>query len=214
MIAFIIFGTRGVTSTKDKGQFHCPQCGGGSPFKHKSVRRFFTLYFIPLIPLDNLGEYVECGSCQGTYHKDILGYNPANEGRQVQALFMVAMKQVMIAMLLADGVIDDSEVKELQATFEDLAGVPVTEEDLREEIAVIQNEGSSAIELVRAVAQGLNDQGKEMVITAAYQIAAADGRIDPSEMALIEQIAKEIEISGAHLKGILSELAAPAITHQ
>jgi hypothetical protein len=42
-----------------------------------------------------------------------------------------AMKQVMIAGLLADGVVDDQQVEELKATFEDLAGVAVTEQDLR-----------------------------------------------------------------------------------
>lgn len=214
MLAFIIFGTRGVTSTREQGNFHCPQCGPSSPFKHKSVRRFFTLYFIPVIPMDKLGEYVECGRCQGTYHVDILSYSPENDGEHVQALFMVAMKQVMIAMLLADGVIDDDEVNELKVMFEDLAGVAVTEQDLREEIAVIQQQGSNAIEMVQSIAPGLNDKGKEMVITAAYQIAIADGRVDPAEQALIEEVAEAMEISQAHLKGIMSELAAPAISQQ
>lgn len=214
MIAFIIFGTRGVTTTKEKGDFHCPQCGPGSSFKHKNVRRFFTLYFIPVIPLDKLGEYVECGQCKGTFHADILGYSPESDGTQVQALFMVAMKQVMIAMLLADGVIDDDEVKELQVTFEDLSGETISEQELREEIDLIQRTGSSAIELVQAIAPGLNDQGKEMVITAAYQIAIADGNFDPSEQMLIDAIAGAMEISATHLKGIMSDLTAPRIASE
>lgn len=211
MVAFIIFGTRGVTWTKERGQFFCPQCNGECDFRHKSVRRFFTLYFIPIIPLDLLGEYVECERCQGTYNIDILQYDPAAADNQVEALFMVAMKQVMIAMLLADGVIDDNEVKELQATFEDLSGVPVTEQDLREEIAVIQAEGSGALELVSHLAPGLNAKGKEMVITAAYQIAVADGHFDDSESQLLEEIAAAMDVSSAHLRGILTELATPAI---
>jgi len=213
MVPFIIFGTRGVTFKKESGQFHCPSCGGGSDYVHKNVRRFFTLYFIPVIPLDSLGEYVECRACQGTYHVGILEYNPAASGVQVDALFMVAMKQVMIAMLLADGVIDDAEVKELKATFEDLAGVSVTEQDLREEIAAIQNEGSGAIELVQHLAAGLNDKGKEMVITAAYQIAAADGHVDPSEQQLLEEIGAALELSKAHFRGIMSELQTTGISN-
>ena len=214
MVAFIIFGTRGVTFTKQQGTFYCPRCGPNHPFKHKNVRRFFTLYFIPVIPLDQLGEYVECNTCQGTYNVEILDYHPEADGVQIEALFMVAMKQVMIAMLLADGVIDDDEVRELQATYEDLSGVPVTETDLREEIAVIQNEGSTAIEMVGSLASGLNDKGKEMVITAAYQIAIADGRVDPAEQQLIQDIAEAMELSPAHLRGIMVDLEAPAIGHQ
>lgn len=206
MISIIIFGTRGITSTKERGQFHCPQCRGDHPYVHKSVRRFFTLYFIPVIPLDRLGEYVECRQCQGTYHTDVLSYRPEDGAVQIQALFMVAMKQVMIAMLLADGVIDDEEIKELQATFEDLAGVEITEQDLREEIAVIQQEGSSAIEMISHLAPGLNDPGKEMVITAAYQIASADGNVDPCERQLIDELAVAMELSPAHLRGIMAGL--------
>ena len=211
MIAFIIFGTRGVTSTKQQGQFYCPQCNGSCDYRHKSVRRFFTLYFIPVIPLDQLGEYVECQRCQGTYHLEILNYDPAAQGNQVEALFMVAMKQVMIAMLLADGVIDDSEVEELRVTYEDLSGMAITEQDLREEIEVIQQRGSDAIEMITDLGPGLNDKGKEMVITAAYQIAAADGHVDESEIQLIHQIAEAMGISSAHLRGIMVDLEQPRI---
>ena len=52
----IIFGTRGVTFTPEKGEFFCPGCCAERSFARKSVRRFFTLYFIPLVPLDKLGE--------------------------------------------------------------------------------------------------------------------------------------------------------------
>lgn len=211
MVAFIIFGTRGITWTADRGQFHCPRCGAGCDYVHKTVRRFFTLYFIPCIPLDKLGEYVECGRCQGTYQVEVLNYNPAEGERQFEAMFMIAMKQVMIAMLLADGVIDDNEVIELQNIFEELAGVEVTEEDLREEIAVIQQQGSNAIELISRMSGGLNDNGKEKVIAAAYRIAVADGHFDDTEKALMKQLADAMDVTPAHFRGIISELAQPAI---
>ena len=97
----IIFGWRGVTFNKEQGQFHCPSCGPNIDFRHKTVRNFFTLYFIPVIPLNSLGEYVECQQCQGTFHHDILDYDPAEQGRTTEAIFMVAAKQLMISMLLA-----------------------------------------------------------------------------------------------------------------
>ena len=49
----IIFGTRGVTWNGESGEFVCPGCGGTTQqYTRKTIRRFFTLYFIPLIPLD------------------------------------------------------------------------------------------------------------------------------------------------------------------
>jgi hypothetical protein len=72
MLGLIIFGSRSVTGSMGTGSFDCPQCGTNAPYEHKRVRRFFTLYFIPLIPLRTLGEYVECGQCRGTYKPEVL----------------------------------------------------------------------------------------------------------------------------------------------
>lgn len=72
MLALIIFGTRGVRSTIKEGQFYCPQCVSDQSYKHKKVTQFFTLYFIPLIPLSNKGTYVECQSCKNTYIERVL----------------------------------------------------------------------------------------------------------------------------------------------
>ncbi len=48
----IIFGTRGITYSKGNGEFFCPTCADKKPYKHKRVRRFFDLYFVPIVPLD------------------------------------------------------------------------------------------------------------------------------------------------------------------
>ena len=73
MLAFIIFGTRGIRSTIKEGQFACPQCASQQPYKHKKVTQFFTLYFIPLIPLGKKGDYIECQKCRNTFVERVLG---------------------------------------------------------------------------------------------------------------------------------------------
>ena len=202
----IIFGTRGVTSTAEKGQFNCPQCSGATDYNLKRVRRFFTLYFIPVIPLDKMGEYVECGRCQGTYDPEILTYDPSVEGEKMEAFFFVACKQVMISMLLADGVIDDGEVKMLQSQFQEITGTHVPEEELREEIQYISDQGSSAPEMLGSMTGQLNDQGKETVIRAAYAIAAADGNVDQSEQAYLMEVGRSMGMTEAHLTGVISTI--------
>ena len=75
----IFFGTRGVTSTVKEGDFHCPQCNNSQKFRHRKVRKFFTLYFIPLIPLESAGEYVECRNCKGTFIPRVLEQGNQND---------------------------------------------------------------------------------------------------------------------------------------
>ena len=72
MVFFLIWGTKGITTTKGTGRFVCPVCAGDRSYIHKQVRRFFTLYFIPLIPLNIVGTYVECQTCRGAFQDSVL----------------------------------------------------------------------------------------------------------------------------------------------
>lgn len=204
MLFFIIFGTRGVTMSGERGDFHCPQCGANSGYTMKKVRRFFTLYFIPLIPLDLLGEYLECNTCQGNFKPEVRDYDPAQHEQQMQAVYMVAMKQAMICTLLADGVIDNAQVKAVQETFEEVSGVHVSEEDLREEIMGIQRQGEDALELVSSIGPELNDSGKEQVLICAHRVATANGNAADAELEYIYRLGKTMGMSQAHIQGAIS----------
>jgi hypothetical protein len=63
----IIFGARSMESVRSTGIFNCPRCGPSKPYQHKSVNRWFTLYFIPVIPMGSVGAYVQCAQCGATY---------------------------------------------------------------------------------------------------------------------------------------------------
>lgn len=71
MTLLLIFGTRGITYTKASGDFQCPSCGPAR-YRHRRIRNFFTLYFIPLIPLNMEREFVECAQCRQTFRLEIL----------------------------------------------------------------------------------------------------------------------------------------------
>ena len=76
MITLIIWGTKGVEGVKESGQFFCPSCNANVPYDHKRIRRFFTLYFIPLIPLGTLQEWIECKQCGGSFETEVLQMQP------------------------------------------------------------------------------------------------------------------------------------------
>ena len=46
----IIFGLRVFYRTIAQGTFHCRRCGGDRPYRHRVGRRWFTLFFLPVIP--------------------------------------------------------------------------------------------------------------------------------------------------------------------
>src|ERR1700738_4957036 len=60
VLMFLIWGWRSRSKVLSQGTFFCPHCGGDRQYAHKQARRWFTLFFLPVIPLKVLGEFVEC----------------------------------------------------------------------------------------------------------------------------------------------------------
>src|SRR5215510_3354248 len=110
----VIYGTRSVSSTAARGSFHCPRCAAPSPYRHQRVRRYFTLYFVPLIPMKRLGEYIECLRCAATFHTDVLAYDPKKARESVVAEYHRAIRRVMALTAGADGVVAPEEVERLR----------------------------------------------------------------------------------------------------
>ena len=202
----IIMGTRGVTYTKSRGDFHCPQCATQSPYRQKRVRRFFTLYFIPILPLNMLGEYVECPQCRGTFKTDVLNWDPDAAAAEFEAEFQRGLKRVMIEMLLADGVVEDDEVEMCRQIYNNIAGRSITPQELRAEITEAQQDGTAVTQYLQQIAPMLNDRGKELIVSGAFFVSAADGEFQEQEQQFMLEIAHAMGLSPAHLHGIISSL--------
>lgn len=203
----IIFGTRGVKSTMKEGQFLCPQCANNQNFKHKKVTRFFTLYFIPLIPLGKAGEFVECQTCKGTFVPRVLDYSPASNKNEFQSQYEKAMRHSMIMMMLADGHIDDEELNMVQKIINKFGHNDITKDDLNKLIEDVQYKKEPIQKYLSKITPSLNEHGKEIIIKCGLAVAAADGNIDDSEITLIQEMAKSMEMSPSHVKGILQDMA-------
>lgn len=75
----IIFGMRGKHKKLDEGSFFCPHCNQQRRYDHKKVQRYFSLYFIPVVPMDTVTEYIECQTCGTTFKMEILTQNFASD---------------------------------------------------------------------------------------------------------------------------------------
>ena len=72
----ILFGTQDRRKVVADGQFICPKCGVERDYEVISLREWFTIFFIPILPTANnegREDFVECVSCKSTYDVDVLG---------------------------------------------------------------------------------------------------------------------------------------------
>ena len=71
----ILFGTKDRRKIVGVGQFLCLKCDVERDFEVISLREWFTLFFIPILPTANhegREDFVECTTCKSTYDTDVL----------------------------------------------------------------------------------------------------------------------------------------------
>jgi uncharacterized tellurite resistance protein B-like protein len=204
----IIWGSRGVTSSRATGMFYCPQCDQQRSYDHKQIRRFFTLYFIPIIPLDTVADYVECQFCKGTFKDAVLSYDPRAQQEAFRREFEYALQRAMVLTMLADGEAGQTELQAF-ASLGKSYGLPgLDPSQVQVLVAKATTDRRSLAQQLGPLSAQLNAAGKERLLEAAVRMAAADGTLQPQELEILESIAKALGVSSAHLKGIVSENSA------
>ena len=205
-VDMIIFGAKVVTSTQAKGTFYCPGCDReGVEYKQQRCRRFVTLYYLPLIPIKTVAEYIECQVCQNTYQPAVLKASAADH-RAFEAEFQLVIKRVMILMLLADGVVADAELEVIRRIYLRLSDIDISIEDLRLEVEAARQGVSDVLVYLERNAPILNERGKELVIKSAFLVAAADDQFQDKERQLLADIGKTLDLSNAQVQAILGHL--------
>ncbi len=75
----IILGVNDRAKTVGEGTFFCPHCQHSHSYARKKAKLYFSLFFVPLIPLKDLGEYVECRHCWNRFSPEVV-QRPAMRG--------------------------------------------------------------------------------------------------------------------------------------
>ncbi|MFN8372872.1 MAG: zinc-ribbon domain-containing protein [Anaerolineae bacterium] len=75
----IFFGSKVRKKKLGSGQFYCPRCKAMRPYTHQQGTRYFTVYFIPIIPMGDVGEFIECDVCHSMFQLDALKAKPAQK---------------------------------------------------------------------------------------------------------------------------------------
>jgi uncharacterized tellurite resistance protein B-like protein len=204
----IIFGTRGITLTGDSGDFYCPNCADERPYRRRKVRKFFTLYFIPLLPLNLLGEYIECQRCKNTYNEQVLELRGQleSDNREFEAEYERAVRRSMAIMVLADGKVEDSEIEAMANIFGSVTGRSASHDDMRKEIEQARGEGLDIQPYLESINGLVNESGKDFIIRALLGIAYADGDFDEAEQKTLIEAMAAMDVSKDHFEEIMKSL--------
>lgn len=76
MLYFIFIGFERRNWSAECGKFHCRICRGERGYTLINSCIYFTVFFIPICPVDEMDEVVECHDCGRRFEVDALSYKP------------------------------------------------------------------------------------------------------------------------------------------
>ena len=74
----IVWGSKNKEKKIGSVPFFCPTCQREGTATHAKLARYFTLYFIPIFPMQTFGEFVRCDACHATFETSILNVSRAD----------------------------------------------------------------------------------------------------------------------------------------
>jgi tellurite resistance protein len=191
-----------VSSVVETGDFACPGCGGlQRPYARIAVKRYFTLFFVPLIPLGQVGEYIECRNCGGQYDERALVELQEVVVQNTRVELNEHAKRLMVLTAIADGQANAAEIDAIRATYKDLSGEALSKADVDRELYLARLSKGGLADYPRRFKGQLDDEAKQVVMRSVVAVAAADGPIGDDERKLLEELAADMGME-------------PAVVHQ
>lgn len=160
----IIFGRRNMTSVESRGTFHCPRCGPDKSYSKIRVNRWFTLYFIPVIPLGTAGSYYQCNTCAGTYDASVLSYDPVAAQAQFRARFDTAAVRCLSVLALAQPPLTDATLDAMADIMSRYFSRAIEIDDLRPLVAEVERRKLTMKDILGPLAPSLNPAGKDLLL--------------------------------------------------
>lgn len=197
----IIFGTRTMSSTRGGGAFNCPRCGLSRQYRHVGVNRWFTLYFIPVIPMGSAGEYVECTSCAGTFGVEALTYDPEQDKLEL----IGDIRRSLSLLVMALGTPTQRQLDVFSEAFHELLGARPTPQEIYKDIEDARLANASMEAFVRGRLSSLSVDSRKKVLWAASLIASANGSLGAHEQQIVGQFATALSLPPQVVAEVLNQ---------
>ena len=215
---FLIAGTKVQERLIDSGTFVCPGEGVERPYRHVCLEKKATAYFVPVMKMSDVGEYVECQSCNKTWDPAVLEVQvpQIQSQEELDDALLAAICALATEVVIADGVVNDDErhraVDIINQYVDESTTALVTvdefDELLKDKRFGESRSGRSEITatLLSQLAFALNVDGRRTFVRTAYALAVADDEIAKAELKVIKKTAENLGFTRLEAVGIIEHL--------
>lgn len=167
----------------------CPNCQGN--LQLSNVKRWFTIYFIPMIPYKNLETIYHCKKCKSSYMQSIksalIGSRTQRDRIQNEArkMFAMTLAACMTHMSKIDGDISIEEQKEIYNVAQQFGDFKNDIHDMVRQVRESQDD-EVVFNMLRNATRILTKNGIMTLIAEVAKVLLADGVIHPNEEKLMK----------------------------
>ena len=119
----------------------------------------------------------------------------------------VTLLRCMAMVANADGVADESEIETIGQIYDQIAGSPPPDGQVREMLAAVGTGGDSPQDVVASLGLQAGPESRLLIGRACYLVMSAGGTVEPAEERMFDLILKTLEVPRA---GVLGEPGSPS----
>jgi hypothetical protein len=196
-----VVGFRFYFRTTGHGTLHCQRCGGDRVYDRCVGRRWFRLLTIPVLPLDRVGEHVQCRACRTRYRLAVLTL-PTTAEMQVA---LPAGALAAVTLMLRSGDTDSALARGRAIEVVRTSGLTGYDDAaLRTDLDACGDPGLDVLAPLSTLGRQLIKPAAEWFLADAVRVGLADGPLSDDERDAARAIAAQLGMTTAQAHGVIS----------
>ncbi len=204
----LIWGFKTLLAVLSRGRFHCPRCDMDTDYELVRPRRWFTFFFIPLIPLKWSEQYVRCTRCKGAFDEHALA---SLTSEQFDYLLALGTRGIAARVLCSERsgfeAVSPSDTDAALAFVRTFNGAAYGEQELRRDMTAF--DGEQLVDYLRPLSEAMAIQGREKLVgqLLGFSSSTTVGTTEAGQRAVAD-MAAILGITASHLEGIRASVRA------
>lgn len=182
-----------------QGVFHCPNCRRERPFNLEHGRWWITLYGTPLLPPLATDDRITCHHCGETFPEFVLF-----QGKDEKvADFARGLRDLLLRLILSDGLIGDQEIAVLKGFYRDTIGCELSDLEIAKALECLNQSNVTMVDQCERLSPRLSSTAKEAIVRGAFLVASAQGGLSFNKLSQLRELAPALGLSEKAFRSIV-----------
>jgi len=191
----VLIGTMNLTRTRSTGDFYCPNCGCLREFRLRARRPFLTIYFIPVLPIGPIEQFLACSTCKTNSPIEALQHDERSFRAAQDLQFRLAVFQAATMVAMIDGQTSEQQIAALLELGAQLVPGAIDREQLGALCSSIRLNRVTPKNYISTVSRPWSTAQRRTALQAIFVAASAGGKLEDAKLNLLAWLREQFGMS-------------------